>query len=270
MKLIKTPWRSDFLNLIKDSKNKIRITSPFIKENICDDILSIKKRSSSIELITSFKLINLYSGSLDINGIEKLIDNASNVSNHSKLHSKIYIFDDKKAVITSSNLNNGGLVNNYEYGILIDDKKVVYDVISDFELLLEHEDTGTIKKSDLITVRKILAKIPIHLTLNIPKYSLQNNVEFEVVSTDITNISSSLSGWKKEVFLIANKIESQNFNLQQIYSLENHLSHIYPKNKNIKDKIRQQLQFLRDISLIEFLGNGQYKKLWKHNDGKNL
>ena len=49
-----------------------------------------------------------------------------------------------------------------------------------------------------------------------------------------------------------------------MYFYENEFSRIYPKNKNIKDKIRQQLQVLRDLSLIEFLGNGIYKKLWKH------
>ena len=32
----------------------------------------------------------------------------------------------------------------------------------------------------------------------------------------------------------------------------------YPWNHNIRPKIRQQLQVLRDRGLISFLGNGQY------------
>ena len=32
-------------------------------------------------------------------------------------------------------------------------------------------------------------------------------------------------------------------------------------NNFIKDKIRQQLQLLRDRGLIEFKGNGNYKKI---------
>ena len=33
------------------------------------------------------------------------------------------------------------------------------------------------------------------------------------------------------------------------------------KIKHIKEKIRQQLQVLRDKGLIEFLGNGHYRKV---------
>jgi type II restriction enzyme len=33
----------------------------------------------------------------------------------------------------------------------------------------------------------------------------------------------------------------------------------HPANNNIKAKIRQQLQFLRDKDLLEFIGDGRYK-----------
>src|SRR5690554_2197943 len=135
MRLLKTPWKSEFLSLVNESERKIRITSPFIKENICNDILKTKKECTNIELITSFKLMNLYSGALDIKGIGALINNNTTVKNYSSLHAKIYIFDDKKAIITSSNLTNGGLVNNFEYGVLIKEKDVVYEIINDFETL---------------------------------------------------------------------------------------------------------------------------------------
>jgi len=34
----------------------------------------------------------------------------------------------------------------------------------------------------------------------------------------------------------------------------------HPQNQNVKPKIRQQLQILRDRGFIEFLGNGYYRK----------
>jgi len=46
-----------------------------------------------------------------------------------------------------------------------------------------------------------------------------------------------------------NCIESLNkneFSLQEIYKFENDLKVLHPENNNIKAKIRQQLQFLRD------------------------
>lgn len=35
----------------------------------------------------------------------------------------------------------------------------------------------------------------------------------------------------------------------------------HPENNHIKDKIRQQLQFLRDEGLVEFTTRGNYKKV---------
>jgi predicted transcriptional regulator len=36
----------------------------------------------------------------------------------------------------------------------------------------------------------------------------------------------------------------------------------YPNNNTIRGSIRRNLQELRDLGLIKFLGNGKYKKLW--------
>ena len=33
----------------------------------------------------------------------------------------------------------------------------------------------------------------------------------------------------------------------------------HPANHNVKAKVRQQLQFLRDKGVIEFMGRGQYR-----------
>ncbi len=76
-------------------------------------------------------------------------------------------------------------------------------------------------------------------------------------------IIESLSGWKLEVFKCADKIPKQTFTLGEINEYEEHLKKLYPVNQHIKDKIRQQLQYLRDLGLLEFLGDGRYRKLWR-------
>ena len=52
----------------------------------------------------------------------------------------------------------------------------------------------------------------------------------------------------------------EEFTLSQMYEFENKLSIQFPQNNHIKDKIRQQLQILRDQNTIEFIGRGLYKK----------
>jgi hypothetical protein len=66
IKVLKTPWKNEFLDLVASSTKSIKITSPFIKENICNEILAKKKQNTQLELITSFKLLSIYSGSLDL------------------------------------------------------------------------------------------------------------------------------------------------------------------------------------------------------------
>ena len=50
------------------------------------------------------------------------------------------------------------------------------------------------------------------------------------------------------------------FTLEDIYSAETVLQRIYPENSHIKDKIRQQLQIMRDCGKLEFIDNqGVYR-----------
>ncbi len=230
---------------------------------MCSELLEAKNNSSKFELITSFKLMSIYSGSLDLSAIENILDRNGIVKNYPKLHSKIYLFDEKSAVITSGNLTNGGLLKNFEYGVFIDEKSIVLQITTDFNSLSNNENTGVIKRSDLSTVKKIIDKIPKTPTIKIPNYKIETPEEnFDIIETSIENISSSLTGWKLDVFNCLNNISQQNFTLKEVYSYEKSLQKRHPENNKVKDKIRQQLQQLRDIGLVEFLGSGKYRKLW--------
>lgn len=57
------------------------------------------------------------------------------------------------------------------------------------------------------------------------------------------------------------QIESDIFRLDEVYNFEHKLKLKYPNNNFIKDKIRQQLQILRDHGIIEFVGRGKYRKI---------
>ena len=68
-------------------------------------------------------------------------------------------------------------------------------------------------------------------------------------------------GWTLDVLQCIDKLEA-NFSLNQVYAFADLLKLKYPENNHIKDKIRQQLQVLRDRGIIEFLGRGHYRKLY--------
>lgn len=68
-------------------------------------------------------------------------------------------------------------------------------------------------------------------------------------------------GWLVEVMRCVDLLGRQEFELDDIYAFERHLKQIYPHNNNVRPKIRQQLQVLRDHRYLEFLGAGKYRLL---------
>jgi type II restriction enzyme len=49
------------------------------------------------------------------------------------------------------------------------------------------------------------------------------------------------------------------FTLAGVYAHPAALAKLHPNNRHVRDKIRQQLQVLRDLGLLEFLGDGNYR-----------
>ena len=66
-------------------------------------------------------------------------------------------------------------------------------------------------------------------------------------------------GWLIEVMKCVKSIGRREFQIEDVYSFEDQLSRLYPDNRNVRPKIRQQLQFLRDRGYLEFLGRGYYR-----------
>jgi type II restriction enzyme len=66
-------------------------------------------------------------------------------------------------------------------------------------------------------------------------------------------------GWLIEVMKCVEKVGKADFDLSDVYAFEARLSAIFPNNRHVKQKIRQQLQYLRDRGFLEFIGRGHYR-----------
>lgn len=65
--------------------------------------------------------------------------------------------------------------------------------------------------------------------------------------------------WLLDIIKCIDKIDKNNFTLNDIYQFENNLKIKHPENNNIQAKIGQQLQFLRDKDYLKFESRGKYK-----------
>lgn len=66
-------------------------------------------------------------------------------------------------------------------------------------------------------------------------------------------------GWTLDVLRVVRSLHAERFSLADVYDGEDELQKLHPRNRNVRPKIRQQLQRLRDMGLVEFLGNGSYR-----------
>lgn len=65
-------------------------------------------------------------------------------------------------------------------------------------------------------------------------------------------------GWTLLTMKVVRSLGKIQFSLKEMYELEGAFRKAYPDNLHIKDKIRQQLQMLRDMGWLRFDGRGNY------------
>lgn len=68
-------------------------------------------------------------------------------------------------------------------------------------------------------------------------------------------------GWLMDVLKCVERIPNDEFTIKDMYTFVDELHKKHPENNTVPDKIRQQLQFLRDKGFIQFFGGGRYKKI---------
>jgi hypothetical protein len=71
--------------------------------------------------------------------------------------------------------------------------------------------------------------------------------------------SPETRGWLLDVMKCVESLGKRDFTLEDIYAFERHFGDLYPGNQNVKPKIRQQLQYLRDRGFIDFVSRGNYR-----------
>jgi len=269
LEIITNPSTDIFLDLVRTSQEQL-LASPFIKANIAKMILDNKPAKAEISLLTSYKLTNFYRKSSDLSALKYFIDKKIEVRNFPTLHAKTYIFDSERAIITSANLTLGGLQNNYECGILIHDSNTVKRLKSDFLTIFGDKDKVSIVTDEIIsTTEGILSKVPKEKRIKFEKSEkdlfpkADDEPEDDLYEGGVATIANTLSGWHLDTFKVVSRIPGNIFKIDQVYAYKEQLHVLHPKNHRIEAKIRQQLQELRDLGLIEFIGGGVYRKLWK-------
>ncbi|MCS7078768.1 MAG: phospholipase D-like domain-containing protein [Chloracidobacterium sp.] len=253
----------------------IRIAVAFISKDGLDVILPSIEKALTAGAKVEF-LIGMDTQATDAAAVKYLYEQLHK-TNQAKLfcfvpqsssaiyHPKMYLAkNDNNATIFigSSNLTKRGLMTNVEVNLLVRDNvdtEIVSEAYTTYARLKFHP-ARVIPDDDFIDLFIRLCNKTKRLSRNLSK-----NLEIQELLKDFTKKARSLQkprpnrddliGWVKEVYDI---LPQNKFNNQEIYKFEKYFKTLYPQNKNIRAKIRQQLQILRDLKLIEHVGKGTW------------
>jgi type II restriction enzyme len=75
----------------------------------------------------------------------------------------------------------------------------------------------------------------------------------------LEKLKSEQRGWTLDVLNAVRSLGKSEFDLAEVYKSDSKLAKLHPANRHVRDKIRQQLQVLRDLRILEFLGGGEYR-----------
>lgn len=124
----------------------------------------------------------------------------------------------------------------------------------------------TARRAGWIGCNILLKKIPeagkLYIIKNERPFPIEEVVQKYQKTSFVSRYRVDTRGWLLDVLSCVERINSPIFSLKMMYAFASELQLQHPDNHHVKDKIRQQLQILRDHGLIEFSGRGLYRKLF--------
>jgi hypothetical protein len=206
-------------------------------------MLSQRQGSVATRLITSLKVAEVLSGATDIETICALSQTGVRIQSIGHLHAKVYLVDADQVLVTSANPTHSGWYSNLEIGLAVQSRTVAEQILK----TLGAAQPYTWSQQQLERYAHWVAgqaKV-------IPSYrSLPSEV-----------LSGAFVGWLRLAMEGVGQLPEE-FTLVEAYQkILPVAAQQYPNNKHPKDKIRQQLQGLRDLGVLEFVSPGRYRRL---------
>ncbi len=183
-------------------------------------------------------------------------------------HPKLYLMrkgEEVTAVIGSSNLTQGGLRRNIELNVVLraNVKEVIAsDVYSAYNRLkfdkrrAEPDEEFIELYRELYERQKRQRQSETHDAASrelIARFQGKAKTLRRPVPT-----AADLIGWLKLVF---DQVPAGEFTNEDLYRIEAVFQAYYPDNQNVRPKIRQKLQELRDMGFLEHLGRSRWRKV---------
>lgn len=245
-------------------KTKMLVASPYVNGALLE-LLSAAPVGVQTSLVTRTDLRDFVTGASSLDALCALAGKGVRVSSLIGLHAKVYVLDETCALITSANATWSGMRRNWECGVSIRDARTASRISSlVMSGLGAEEPPAPLGLDELALLRKpveaLRAALPSIPRIKVPE-TLEGPVPEPVRLARRSAFLKGFEGWTRLVLEGVLSLSADEFYLQDVYgACLIRAARRYPDNKHVPDKIRQQLQQLRDLGLVEFLGGGHYRR----------
>ena len=257
-RLIKSPFENDFKTFLGKTKKELVLSSPYINESGVNIFLdSIYDKSKvKVNILTNLSTKNIVDNVTQPTALLKIYNGFReiNISSLAKLHAKVYIIDGALAMITSANLTYSGIKNNFEYGVVIENSKVVRLVKKD---ILNYANFGNIIDRNLL--EKINEK-----SKKIER--IKTKQQQKLKNTDLAKLMRQTEE-NINAYLLENRIKGGK-TINEIFS--NTILYLLSKHKQLTtDEINNFIQEIYpdicDDSIHRVINGQDFGKFWKHS-----
>lgn len=253
-------WLSDS---IRTCRSRFLVSSPYVGSFLP----SLTKRlPPAVEriLLTRADLRDFAAGASDIDALCDLARQGTIVRSISGLHAKAYVVDDTRALVTSANATNGGMRRNWECGISITDTPSIRELVSLLSSgFRSPQEPDVWSLDELESLREpvgILSKQLRQLR------QVWNGKDVPIGGIKLRRrekqrFLTGFIGWTRLVLEAVLSQSQDSFSLDEVFATCTPLFVArFPHNRHPRAKVRQQLQRLRALGLVEFLGAARYRR----------
>lgn len=262
--IVTSPSDTWLKEAVADCKKSFSVSSPYIGSYLAT-LAKRLERSVELAVLTRTVLAEFAGRSSDLNAVIELAERAGGVLSLSSLHAKTYVVDDRRALITSANATHSGMHRNWECGYEFTKKSSV----TTLRRMLLHGFGSTPPPQlwtagDLYELREPVEK----LRAALPRPAVRLSADSETPSRvrlrrkEYSRLIDSFSGWLQLTLEGISRIRNKTFSMDEVFTACLPLARErYPDNRHVREKLRQQMQRLRDLGLILFVGRGRYERL---------
>ena len=268
VQIITTPTFDWLAEQARACNSRLLIGSPFVNDGLLQ-LTDLVPKGASRTLVTRTDLRDFAVGASSLDTLCSLSKDGVSIRSLSRLHAKMYVFDSSVALVTSANATRAGMWRNFECGLGITDShtvsKLAESLLNGFGTKDEVDEVGL---KELLGMYRHLETIKVTLPPHPrPDDHAPPAPEPTFSISDKEALLNGFTGWRRLTLEGVLEMPEAGFQMDDLIQVCGPQAAMkYPKNRFVPEKLRQQLQVLRNRGLVEFVSPGIYRRTMDAGD----